>query len=139
MEIQTDSAGAGSPGEISDLSSMFGQLRGENAGASEQGSVEKEIRLIYELITAMADSFESVRADQKKIREDLGATVEYLGKLIMSKPFMDMSPRNISRPEGSVSPPPVIPVPDSRMSEPESEPEMTAPKQPVFRNGRTYV
>ena len=138
MEIQTDSAGAGSPGEISDLSGMFGQLRGENAGASEQGSVEKEIRLIYELITAMADSFESVRADQKKIREDLGATVEYLGKLIMSKPFMDMSPRNISRPEGSVSPP-VIPVPDSRMSEPESEPEMTAPKQPVFRNGRTYV
>lgn len=138
MEIQTDSAGAGSAGEIPDLSSMFGQLRGENARTSEQGSVEKEIRLIYELITAMADSFESVRADQKKIREDLGATVEYLGKLIMSKPFMDMSPRNISRPEGTASPP-VIPVPDSRMSEPESEPEMTAPKQPLFRNGRAYV
>ena len=138
MEIQTDSAGAGSAGEIPDLSSMFRYVRSEDAGASEQGSVEKEIRLIYELITAMADSFESVRADQKKIREDLGATVEYLGKLIMSKPFMDMSPRNISRPEGTASPP-VIPVPDSRMSEPESEPEMTAPKQPLFRNGRAYV
>lgn len=78
----------------------------------------------------MADSFEAVRTDQKQIREDMAAAVDYLGKLVRSQPFMDMSPRNVRPdPEQGSDPVPVV----------DPEPERISPPPPVFRNGRSYV